>query len=91
MKNDLDYLIVQLSLKTLKVDSGKERIKKLEIIIENKDNIILEKLHNECAELKAQLEQSQVVHNEEEPCTPHHSDSESLIGANTDPPELEVS
>ena len=67
LRKDLDYLIEQLSLKALEVDAGKERIKELEIIIENKDNII-ENLHNECAKLKIQLEQSQVVINEEEPC-----------------------
>ena len=57
LRIDLDYLIEQLSLKSLEVDSGKERIKELEIIIENKDNIV-ENLHNECAKLKIQLEQS---------------------------------
>ena len=89
LRKDLDYLIEQLSLKTLEVDTGKERIKELEIIIENKDNII-ENLHNECAKLKIQLEQSQVVIIQEEPCIPHHSDSVIFTDANINSPELQV-
>ena len=89
LRKDLDYLIEQFSLKTLEVDTGKERIKELEIIIENKNNII-ENLHNECAKLKIQLEQSQVVINEEEPCIPHHSDSVIFTDSSINSPELQV-
>ena len=56
---DLQFLIEQLSLETLEIDSGKERIKELEVIVENKDNTI-EHLHNKCAELNLQLEQFQL-------------------------------
>ena len=56
---DLNYLVEELSLKTLEVNEGKRRIKELETIINNKDDII-EHLNNTCVEIKIKLENLEI-------------------------------
>ena len=54
-RKETAHLINELATRTLEVNMAEEKIKELQIVIDNKDNTT-EHLNNQCIELKINLE-----------------------------------